>query len=329
MPPPKGARPQVIITTTPPKPAASSPQPAPSPPDFYGMFKRAVKRDSNQVILAVLQRPMFAQAAIGLCGTAKAFPGTPADRARYLGTIGWRFADQADFPVLADQRGLFDALSATLPLVDRQAADDSSDVKAFFTFADAIIQIEGSRREAQRQRDLEEKRRCEREDRDVEMLGPSTACPPKRKANTDPEGKPKPKKVKITPSVAGYKTGGDLALTLLGQIDATLEAVSLADGDGKTPREELQKQRDAVELAAQQHLHFLDTTLQTYKLIVARLSRLDKALAASDVDHTGSLLDALNVSFESTPEDSDVEFADPPEDSSDSTVLEVPTATEV
>ncbi|KAG6893043.1 hypothetical protein C0992_011468 [Termitomyces sp. T32_za158] len=289
------------------------------------MFKRAVKRDSNQVILAVLQRPTFAQAAIGLCGTAKAFPGTPADRARYLGTIGWRFADQADFPVLADQRGLFDALSATLPLLDRQAADDSSDVKAFFIFADAIIQIEGSRHEAQRQRDLEEKRRREREDRDVEMLASRLDVLAHRfdtlnlilaSPQTDPEGKPKPKKVKITPSVGqcslvlrlflfadlllsvGYKTGGELALTLLGQIDATLEAVSLADGDGNTPREELQKQRDAVELAAQQHLHFLDTSLQTYKLIVARLSRLDKALAASDVDHTGSLLDALNVSFE-------------------------------
>ncbi|KAG6884113.1 hypothetical protein C0992_006977, partial [Termitomyces sp. T32_za158] len=127
----------------------------------------------------------------------------------------------------------------------------------------------------------------------------------------------------------GYKTGGNLALTLLGQINATLEAVSLANGDGNTPHEELQKQRDAIELTAQQHLHFLDTTLQTYKLIVARLSRLDKALVASDIDHTGSLLDALNVFFESTPEDSDVKFVDPPEDSSDSTMLKVPTATDV
>ncbi|KAG6883089.1 hypothetical protein C0992_009732, partial [Termitomyces sp. T32_za158] len=142
---------------------------------------------------------------------------------------------------------------------------------------------------------------------------------------TDPEGKPKPKKVKITPSVAGYKTGGELALTLLGQIDATLEAVSLADGNGNTPREELQKQRDAVELAAQQHLHFLDTSLQTYKLIVARLSRLDKALATADVDHMGSLLDALNVLFSSSNDDSDVEFQDPPQDDSEASV-ELPAA---
>ncbi|KAG6870786.1 hypothetical protein C0993_004133, partial [Termitomyces sp. T159_Od127] len=43
--------PQVIIwMPPPPKPALV--QKLPSPPDFYGMLKRAVKRDSNQVILA-------------------------------------------------------------------------------------------------------------------------------------------------------------------------------------------------------------------------------------------------------------------------------------
>ncbi|KAG6869785.1 hypothetical protein C0993_006017, partial [Termitomyces sp. T159_Od127] len=82
------AVPQVVIRTPPPSKPASV-QKLPSPPDFYGMLKRAVKRDSNQVILAVLQRPLFAQAVIGLCNTAKAFPGTPADRTRFLGTTGW------------------------------------------------------------------------------------------------------------------------------------------------------------------------------------------------------------------------------------------------
>ncbi|KAG6885245.1 hypothetical protein C0993_004227, partial [Termitomyces sp. T159_Od127] len=89
------------------------------------MLKRAMKRDTNQVILAVLQRPLFAQAVIGLCNTAKAFPGTTADRTWFLDTTGWRFTDQADFPILADQKGLFIALSAILPLLDHGAANDS------------------------------------------------------------------------------------------------------------------------------------------------------------------------------------------------------------
>ncbi|KAG6883559.1 hypothetical protein C0992_008454 [Termitomyces sp. T32_za158] len=121
-----------------------------------------------------------------------------------------------------------------------------------------------------------------------------TLVPPQ----SEPDGKPKPKKVKIVPSVAGYKTGGETALALLSQVDVVLDSVSLADGDASVPREELQKHRAAVELAAQQHLHFLDTSLQTYRLIVARLSRLNKALESSDVALAGSLLDALNVSFE-------------------------------
>ncbi|KAG6871705.1 hypothetical protein C0993_002886, partial [Termitomyces sp. T159_Od127] len=55
--------PQVVIWTPPPfKPAPV--QNPPSPPNFYGMLKRAVKRDSNQVILAVLQHLLFVQAVI-------------------------------------------------------------------------------------------------------------------------------------------------------------------------------------------------------------------------------------------------------------------------
>ncbi|KAG6864071.1 hypothetical protein C0993_009456 [Termitomyces sp. T159_Od127] len=103
------------------------------------MLKQAVKQDSNQVILAVLQCPLFAQAIISLCNTAKAFPGTPADRTQFLGTTSWQFADQADFPVLANQKGLFDALSMILPLLDRQAGVDLGNIKAFFAFANAIV----------------------------------------------------------------------------------------------------------------------------------------------------------------------------------------------
>ncbi|KAG6875673.1 hypothetical protein C0993_008040 [Termitomyces sp. T159_Od127] len=70
------------------------------------------------------------------------------DCTRFLGTTGWRFADQANFPILADQKGLFVALSAILPLLDRGATDNFLEVRAFFTFADAIIAIEDHQREA-------------------------------------------------------------------------------------------------------------------------------------------------------------------------------------
>ncbi|KAG6875094.1 hypothetical protein C0992_005215 [Termitomyces sp. T32_za158] len=297
-------------------------------------MKQAVKRDGQQAIIAILHHPTFAQAAKGFCETACLFPGTPTDRARYLGLIGWRFSDQTDFPRIADQKA---------------ATNDSLKVKAFFTFTDAIVTIEMNRRDARRK-----EAEARAKEKDIVMLGLSSSPATKRKANvssanklnviswhldtlmlmlvfphTNPDSKPKPKKVKVTPSVAGYKMGSELALLLLGQVNATFESVSLTDGNETTPRDELQKHREAVELAAQQHLHFLDTSLQTYKLIVACLSCLDKALSSSDVDHTGSLLDTLNVLFESTHEDSNAEFVDPPEDASDSTMPEVHAAMEV
>ncbi|KNZ75835.1 hypothetical protein J132_01584 [Termitomyces sp. J132] len=318
MPPPKVGRPQVVITTSPrPTPVRRH---TPSPPDFYGMLQHAVKRDAHQVILAVLQRPLFAQAVIGLCNTAAAFSSTPADRARYLGSIGWNFTDQADFPLLADQKGLYNALSATLDVLDRDAAADSAAVNSFFIFADAIIKTEDNRRELQRQREAAAKQRRKREDRDIEMLASHLDLLAHRfdtlnlflsSPQSELDGKPKPKKVKITPSVANYKLGGETALYLLGQVDALLEAHPVIDGHNLAPLKDLKKQRNAVELAAEQQLHLLDTTLQTYKLIVARLSHLDKALSPIDVDLAGSLLTALNVSFESVPEDSDVEPANP------------------
>ncbi|KAG6892159.1 hypothetical protein C0992_001622 [Termitomyces sp. T32_za158] len=67
-----------------------------------------------------------------------------------------RFADQADFTRISEQRILVEALSATLPTIDRRVGDDAPDVKAFVLFADAILQIETNRREVQRKRELEE-----------------------------------------------------------------------------------------------------------------------------------------------------------------------------
>ncbi|KAG6872805.1 hypothetical protein C0992_009339, partial [Termitomyces sp. T32_za158] len=310
--------------------------PPASPPDPFLYLKQSLKRDKNQVILAVLQRPLFASAMISICGTARAFPGSGGDRARFLGTTQLRFADQADFERLVDQRGLVDALTTTLPTLDRRVAEDAPDVKAFFSFADALVQIETNRRELQRKRELEEQRRRQQEDTDVPMTAASFAtlnqridllCLAIASLQTDPDGKPKPKKLKVTPSINSFKSGSDAVLSLLSQVDTALESLPSADNT-LAPHADLQKHRDAVELAAHQQLYVLDIALQTYKLASDRLVRLDKALGPSEVDQAGSLLDALNVSFSSANDDSDIEFQDPPQDGSEGAV-EVSAATAV
>ncbi|KAG6870181.1 hypothetical protein C0992_000827 [Termitomyces sp. T32_za158] len=141
-----------------------------------------------------------------------------------------RFADQADFSRISEQRILVEALSATLPVIDRRVGDDAPDVKSFILFADAILQLETNRREIQRKRELEERQRRQRAEQDVEMAGPSPTKPVKRKANvsiahrfsvlseridlltlavssslqTEPAGKPRPKKLKIDPASGAF-----------------------------------------------------------------------------------------------------------------------------
>lgn len=63
-----------------------------------------------------------------------------------------RFSDEGTFIRLSDQRGLCEALSELLPLLDRSAAGDSGDVRAFFSFADALI-ITGQRERLKRERE--------------------------------------------------------------------------------------------------------------------------------------------------------------------------------
>ncbi|KAG5729990.1 hypothetical protein E4T56_gene20178 [Termitomyces sp. T112] len=282
----------------------------PSPPDFYGMLWHAVKQDAHQVILAVLQCPLFAQAT---------------------------FTNQADFPLLADQKGLYDTLSATLVILDHKAAADSAAVNSFFVFTNAIIKTENNHHELQHQCEAAAKQCHECKDHNIKMLASHLdllahcfdtlnlyLSSPQSKL----DGKSKPKKVKITPlsvclshpfflsgsfilliALANYKPGSKTTLLLLGQIDALLEAHPVINSHSSAPLEDLKKQCDVVELVAEQQLHLLDTTLQTYKLIVAHLSCLDKALFPIDVDLASSLLTALNVSFESAPKDSDVKPA--------------------
>ncbi|KNZ78486.1 hypothetical protein J132_00666 [Termitomyces sp. J132] len=265
----------------------------PSPPNFYGMLQHAVK---------------------------------------YLGSIGWTFTNQADFPLLADQKGLYDTLlladkkglydplSATLVILNCKAATDSAAVNSFFVFADAIIKTKNNCRELQCQCEAAAKQCCKHKDCDIKMLASHLDLLAHRfdtlnlylsSFQSELDSKSKPKKVKITPSVANYKPGSKTTLLLLGQINALLEAHPVVNSHSSAPLEDLKKQCDTVELAVEQQLHLLDTTLQTYKLIVARLSRLDKALSPIDVDLAGLLLTALNISFESAPKDSDVEPVNP------------------
>ncbi|KAG6893309.1 hypothetical protein C0992_010516, partial [Termitomyces sp. T32_za158] len=72
------------------------------------------------------------------------------------------------------------------------------------------------------------------------------------------------------PPLDSFKSGSDAVLSLLSQVDTALESLPSADGNS-APRTDLQKHRDAVELAAHQQLYMLNIALQTYKLASDRL----------------------------------------------------------
>ncbi|KAG5348836.1 hypothetical protein C0989_007847, partial [Termitomyces sp. Mn162] len=112
---------------------------------------------------------------------------------------------------------------------------------------------------------------------------------------TDPVGKPKPKKIKVLPAFTNLKPGSKAVLLLLSQVDATLKAIQLADNGALLPSADLQQHCDAVHLATQQQLYLLDNTLQTYKHISTHLVCLNKTLSPSDIKHTGAPLNSLQV----------------------------------
>ncbi|KAG6876691.1 hypothetical protein C0993_001129 [Termitomyces sp. T159_Od127] len=162
-------------------------------------------------------------------------------------------------------------------------------------------------------RKAEEERQCLAE-QDVEMIGASPTMVSKRKAHANLEPKPRAKKPKITPAFTPHKPGSDTVLALLAQVDTVLESIQLAETGDQVPCTELQKHCDIVNQTVQCQLYLLDILLQTFHMISERRARLDKALGPSEVDHAGSLLNALNVSFDSSnevPDDSDVKFQDP------------------
>ncbi|KNZ71328.1 hypothetical protein J132_00028 [Termitomyces sp. J132] len=148
------------------------------------------------------------------------------------------------------------------------------------------------------------------------MLGPPSICSGKQQANislaykldllvhhfntlslflsqTKPNSKPKPKKLKVLPAFSNLRPGSKAVLLLLSQVDATLEAVQLADNDALLPHADLQKHHDAIQLAAQQQLYSLNITLQTYRLISTCLNHLNRTLGPSNVKCIGDLLNDL------------------------------------
>ncbi|KAG5348654.1 hypothetical protein C0989_009175 [Termitomyces sp. Mn162] len=117
-------------------------------------------------------------------------------------------------------------------------------------------------------------------------------------SQTEPDGKPKPKKLKVLPAFSNLKPGSEAVLSLLSQVDTALETVQLADDDALLPCANLQKHCEAIQLAAQQQLYSLDIALQVYKLILVCLACLDKTLGPSNIKRTGDLLSNLQVSPE-------------------------------
>ncbi|KAG5733791.1 hypothetical protein E4T56_gene8171 [Termitomyces sp. T112] len=272
------------------------------PPDYIALCNGIVKWNSAGVIIAILHYPPFTSAIVGTWSTAQALPSS-ADWACYFGLLdlisflffslhlsyvfGQAFSNQANFACIADQSGLPGLLSNILKLPS-SAWDILASAKAFSSFANGIIAIDDN---------------CQK------------LCYKHEAEAIDPNGKPKPKKVKASPSAASYKPGSNAALALLGQVDAMLEAVLLVDDMTLVPCANLKKHHATVELAAQQQLFFLDIALQTSKLIEDCLDHLNKALGPSEVDCTSTLLSELNVTAKSLADNSDMKLLNPSETS--------------
>ncbi|KAG5715373.1 hypothetical protein E4T56_gene8276 [Termitomyces sp. T112] len=296
------------------------------PPNYVALCNGTVKRNGAGIIIVILHYPPFTSAIVGTWSMAQMLLSS-ADQAHYLGLL-----NLANFACIANQSGFSGLLSDALRLPS-SAWDVSARAKAFCSFANAIVTINNNHQKLHCKHEAEAK--CQAQDHDVAMAGSSPAPSAKHKANTEIDGKHKPKKVKVTSSVTNYKLSSETALLLSGQVNAILKAVFLADSNELVPHKDLKKQYEAVELAAQQQLHLLNLSLQIYKLIAACLTCLDKVLASPDVELTGSPLDALNVSFkmclflshyfyipplithsalQSTPEESDIKLTTSPID---------------
>ncbi|KNZ76442.1 hypothetical protein J132_10417 [Termitomyces sp. J132] len=209
---------------------------APSePPDHVTLFNCSVKHSTSDIIVVVLHYPALASTLMGCISAAKALPLGAANHTHFISTVNLTFTDQVDFPWIAEQQGLFNALSTLIKskILDQSVGKNSAPAKSFFTFADAIITIEGCCHDA-----------CQKELQEA-----------------DPEGKPHAKKIKVLPSATSHKVGSKAALALLSQVDMALDAMALTEDDTSVSHADLQKHCDAVNLAAQQQLYTLNLLL--------------------------------------------------------------------
>ncbi|KAG5351071.1 hypothetical protein C0989_008117 [Termitomyces sp. Mn162] len=250
--------------------AAALPTAPSEPPNHVTLFNRLVKHSASDVIVEVLHYPALTSTLLGCISAAKALLLGMADPTCFISAVNLTFANQADFPWIAEQQSLFDTLSSLIKstILDWSVGKNSAPTKSFFTFADAIITIEGHCHDA-----------CQKELQEA-----------------DPEGKPHAKKIKVLLSATSHKVGSEATLAFLSQVDMALDAMGLAKDNTSVSHADLQKHCDAVDLAAQQQLYSLNLLLQTFKLISACLQCLDRVLGPSEVDQTSNLFTKLQVS---------------------------------
>ncbi|KNZ78263.1 hypothetical protein J132_01242 [Termitomyces sp. J132] len=270
------------------------------PPDHVALFNRLVKQSASDVIVAVLHYPALASALMGHISAAKALPHGTADYTHFMSAV-----NLADFLQITEQQGLFDALSSLIQsnILDWSIGDNSAPVKAFFTFANAVITIEGHCCNTC-QKELQELCHCAK-NTDIRMIASKldllaycldNLTISHTPVQADPKGKPCAKKIKVLPSATSHKVGSKAALAVLFQVDMALDAMALAKDNTSVSHADLQKHCDAINLATQQQLYALNLSLQTFKLILAHLQHLDRILGPSKVDQTGDLFTELQVS---------------------------------
>ncbi|KAG5716573.1 hypothetical protein E4T56_gene16218 [Termitomyces sp. T112] len=292
---------------TAPHAAVALPAISSEPPDHIALFNLLVKQSAGDVIVAVLHYPALTSALMGCISAAKVLLLSAADHTHFISAVNLIFMDKADFPWIAEQQGLFDALSSLIQsnTLDWSVGDNCAPAKLFFFFADAIIAIESHHHDTC-QKELQEL--CHHaKDTDIRMIASKLdllACHLDDLTisciliQADPEGKPYAKKIKVLPSATSHKVGSKAALALLFQVNVALDAVALAKDNSSVSHVDLQKHHDAIDLAAQQQLYTLNLSLQTFKLIPAHLQHLDKVLGPSEVNQTGNLFTELQVSPE-------------------------------
>ncbi|KAG5715758.1 hypothetical protein E4T56_gene13723 [Termitomyces sp. T112] len=285
--------------------AAALPTAPSEPPNHVTLFNFPVKCSASDVIVVVLHYPALASTFLGCISAAKVLLLGAADHTCFTSTVNLTFADQADFPWIAEQQGLFDTLFSLIKsnILDQFVGKNSAPTKSFFTFADTIITIEGCHCDAC-QKELQEL--CHHvKDTNVRMIASKLdllahclddLTISHTPIQADPEGKPRAKKIKVLPLATSHKVSSEAALALLSQVNAALDAIALAKDDTSVSHANLQKHCDAINLAAQQQLYALDLSLQTFKLISACLQCLDRVLGPFKVDQTSNLFTKLQVS---------------------------------